>query len=441
MTLDNPAYRIPRRSIEGHEAHWVKLFDPPTASPPIPELLMPTNPVPAFVAATIPGAKESIPATVRRNLLHGLDITLWDGREARLMTFRDPDVPLAAGGTYPGSTIRVPRGVIFHGWTHGQGPPPHTIHWHGIEPTPINDGVGHCSMELGQYVYQWQPNHIGSYFYHCHRNTPQHFEFGLFGFMIVEPPDAYDPTDGKNVGGYPRRTAANLTGFPEFPGFVGGELTSGDPHAMTVSYDAEALWVLDDIDTVWTHHAQDARATYPKHGDRPGVNDNFRGNAGGSAGHDDFFAFHDHNPTYFFVTGFGFPAPVGGTAAVEAGLTIPPDLNSGVAGMQVSVNARVGENVLIRVLCAAYASTTITFPVDVVIIAFDGRGLGVPPYGSYNHPFTLPAGTPIELSTARRFDALIRSETPVHDVATVTFTQNRNNARLFTGLIPIDIKA
>jgi hypothetical protein len=29
----------------------------------------------------------------------------------------------------------------------------------------------------------------------------------------------------------------------------------------------------------------------------------------------------------------------------------------------------------------------------------------------------------------------------VHDVATVRFVQTRNNAQLFTGLIPIDISA
>ena len=71
-------------------------------------------------------------------------------------------------------------------------------------------------MEIGWQTYQFQPNHIGSYFYHCHRNTFQHLEYGLYGFLIIEPPDAYDPADGKNVGGYPRRTAANLSQFTEF---------------------------------------------------------------------------------------------------------------------------------------------------------------------------------------------------------------------------------
>lgn len=439
MTFSDPALHIPRRNVTPHENTWVKIFDPPTASPPTPELLEPTNPVPAFVAQTIDGAKMDMRNTVRRTLLHGLDLTTWNGKELRFFSFTDPDIPLASNGTYPGPTIRVPRGVVFHGWTHGEGPPPHTIHWHGIEPTPINDGVGHCSMELGTYIYQWQPNFIGQYFYHCHRNTVQHFEFGLFGSLLIEPPDAYDPSDGKNVGGYPRRTAANLTDFPQFPGFVGGDLADGDPHAMTVPYDVEALWVLDDVDSVWRDLAPDARSTFPRHGDRPGINDNFRGDAGGGVGPDDFFAFHDFNPDFFFVTGQGFPAPVGSTVAIDPGITIPPDLNSGVSGMQVSVDAQVDQTILVRALCAAYVDTVITFPVDTVLIAFDGRALGVPPFGQYNHPITVPAGRPVEISTARRFDVLMRSETPVHDVATVEFRQPRNNAVVFTGQIPIDI--
>ncbi len=328
------------------------------------------------------------------------------------------------------TTIRVPRGVVFHGHAAGA-PSPHTIHWHGIEPTPLNDGVGHCSMEFGSYTYQWQPNFIGSYFYHCHRNTVQHFEFGLYGFLIIEPPDAYtvnnpntnsgpgQPVFQPNAGGYPRRTAANLTNFPQFPGFNSTPLHSPDPagvfptdpHAFTVPYDVEALWVLDDIDSAWHNQfAPGDHTTFPHMGSIPGTNDIFHQNPGGGG----FFAFNNYNPDYFVCTGVNFLGKGGSTADAvldPAIPVIPKELNSGVTGMQTAINAVRGQTILVRALCAAYVPITITFPVDVVIIAFDGRALGVPPFNQYNHPFLLPKGTPYELSTARRFDALIRVET------------------------------
>ena len=154
------------------------------------------------------------------------DIKMWDGKELEFFLIANPDVKEAKDGTFPGPTIRIPRGVVFHAYVTGHGQTPHTIHWHGIEPSAMNDGVGHSSMEIGEYTYQWQPNHIGSYFYHCHRNTIQHFEYGLYGFLIVEPPDAFD---GPNAGGYPRRTAANLTEFTEFTDFIAGELRAVIP--------------------------------------------------------------------------------------------------------------------------------------------------------------------------------------------------------------------
>jgi Multicopper oxidase len=487
MSFAKPAFHIPRRTVEqpaGEAGMWEKMspmFPANTQSPPPPEVLDPFNLPPGVRANIVPHvmaaagfqSQVSTPFTIQRDLLHGARMDTWDERRDGLtfFLFRDKDNPATEGGTYPAATIRVPRGAVFHSATEGHGPPPHTIHWHGIEPTSINDGVGHCSMEIGQFVYQWQPQAIGQYFYHCHRNTVQHMEFGLFGSLIVDPPDAFfasikklvvdpearkvqvvlnDVPIGAGRDGL-RRTAANLVTpvadfRPMFPGFIGGDPVQGvfvpdplgqfptDPHAFTVPYDVEALWVLDDRDSVWSDFAPDAFAFFPRNGQEPGVDDEFK-----------IGFFNDYNADYWFVTGVpvvpldrkkrlgnvgavhpAAPPPLGGIGGIPVpdGL-IPPTLNSGVSGTQIAVNAKVGQTILVRCLDAAYNSARLTFPVDVVINAFDGRSLGVPPFGKYNNAFLLPAGAPLLLCTARRFDALIRAAAPIRSFVKVEFIDSQ----------------
>lgn len=81
MSFSKPSYKITRRSVEGYEGTWVKSFNPPKESPPTPELLEPTNPVPAFIASTVAGATILIPNTIRPHLMHGTELKMWDGRE------------------------------------------------------------------------------------------------------------------------------------------------------------------------------------------------------------------------------------------------------------------------------------------------------------------------------------------------------------------------
>lgn len=403
MSFTNPAFHVDRISVIGEEAEFVKMFDPRPvgASPILPERLNPTNPVPEVMQA-LGQAIVTIPHTRSFDLLSGLALTTWDNlKTINFFTIRDKNLTTLGGPQYPSSTIRVPRGVVFHGDLHGKGPPPHTIHWHGIEPTPMNDGVGHCSMEIGSYIYQWQPNFIGSYFYHCHRNTVQHFEFGLLGNLFILPPDAYfasiaavDPLTGDvTLNSIPVgacsdgrfRMAVNMETLPlavqdKFPGFIGGDpvygaagpddVGVGDPHAFTIPYDVEAMWLLDDRDSNWSDLASGAFDTFPVFGDTPGVNDDFNANNNG------FFAFNDFHADYWWITGVPVPAPPGGKASIPPDLLLPAELNSGVSGTQISVNAQVGDTILVRCLDAAYNSAKVYFPVDVVIIGWDGRALG-----------------------------------------------------------------
>lgn len=116
-----------------------------------------------------------------------------DGGEFEMWTFETEN----SGRIYPAPLVRVTEGQVFHG-TIRPSKRVHTIHWHGIEPDPRNDGVGHTSFEVsGSYTYQWQPDRgqpgnpnvgaAGTYFYHCHVNTTLHVQMGMFGPLIIDP--------------------------------------------------------------------------------------------------------------------------------------------------------------------------------------------------------------------------------------------------------------
>ena len=156
------------------------------------------------------------------------------------------------GGSFPSPAIRVTEGQIVHTELSVNMMWAHTIHHHGIEPSTENDGVGHLSWDVmnGTYTYQWRPMHAGTYFYHCHTNTPLHAEMGMYGALIVDP----KPTPGDPVG--TKRA------------FYNGPI-----------YDVEAVWVADEIDPAW-HTLQWAAGT-----------------CGGDVG------LNNLNPRYFIITG------------------------------------------------------------------------------------------------------------------------------------------
>ncbi|MEK6663220.1 MAG: multicopper oxidase domain-containing protein [Pseudomonadota bacterium] len=156
------------------------------------------------------------------------------------------------GGSFPSPAMRVTEGQIVHTkltvgmmWMH-------TIHHHGIEPSQENDGVGHLSQDVtnGTYTYQWRPKNAGTYFYHCHTNTPLHAEMGMYGGLIVDPkPNPADPVGTKRA-------------------FANGPI-----------YDVEAIWAADEIDPAW--HTLEWAA----------------GTCGGDVG------LNNLNPKYFIITG------------------------------------------------------------------------------------------------------------------------------------------
>src|SRR3954466_4228188 len=110
-------------------------------------------------------------------------LRMHDGFELRHWGFEDE----RGDRGLPSPLIRVREGQVVHTQLKAS-KGPHTIHHHGIEPDSHNDGVGHTSFDVNtRYTYQWCAATAGTFFYHCHVNTPLHVQLGLFGGLIVDP--------------------------------------------------------------------------------------------------------------------------------------------------------------------------------------------------------------------------------------------------------------
>lgn len=173
-----------------------------------------------------PPTPDRVPAdvTFERQVYSSGRVTMPDGRRVEMWGFRDPLSSGADGDKpFPSPLIRVRQGQVVH-TVMRSGKATHTIHHHGLDPSTFNDGVGHLSFEVSaDYTYQWSPHSAGTYFYHCHKNTVLHFEMGMYGPLIVDPPEGR------------------------------GTLFSGGPR-----YDVEAIWAIDDVDPTWRELGADA---------------------------------------------------------------------------------------------------------------------------------------------------------------------------------------
>lgn len=295
---------------------------------------------------------------------------------------------------FPGTTIRVREGELVHshlGPRFGS----HTIHHHGIEPTPMNDGVGHATFLVGGggYTYQWIAPPAGTYFYHCHKNTVLHFEMGMYGLLISDPDVPGAPfLDGRSGMVYRQDSLRN--------------------------YDKEVLWVIDDMDSRWH---EDVIAM----GHSVGIGK--VGNEFLTSADNTNVNLHRFDPDFFLVSGV-FASPV------EQNVISNP---------AVSPTVTRGETILFRVLNAAYTMVTIRFPspLNPEVIAMDGRTLGRAPFVQYANPFGLSGlGGEMRLSTAQRWDLLLNTSVPAGTYSvTIEYRHWVTQALLRTVTVPIVI--
>jgi len=268
--------------------------------------------------------------TFNRSIDMNIPLTMDDGTVVTMWGFADTGSGGGGGGggmanaTYPSAAMRLTQGQIAHSVLNVGMMWMHTMHHHGIEPADSSDGVGHITWDVynGTYTYQWKPSHAGTFFYHCHTNTVLHAEMGMYGAIIVDP--------------------------PEGP----GTLFSGGP-----TYDAEAFWVVDEIDSNWH--------TLPWNA----------GTCGGDVG------LNDLNPDYFVITG------VDGSG------------NSAMNLEPISATIQLGQKLLARYICAGYYPQHLRF----------GGGLTGTIYQSDGRPLPNPVTvSSIRAAAAERYDIIFK---------------------------------
>jgi FtsP/CotA-like multicopper oxidase with cupredoxin domain len=336
---------------------------------------------------------------LERQLLANTEAVFPDGEKLPMWTIEDREDPVN-GKTFPSRLIRTVEGDIVHARVHNA-TNTHTIHWHGIEPSPINDGVGKHSFEVsGNFVYQFATNQAGTFFFHCHKNTTLHFERGLYGLFIVDPKKPATP---------------EAAGIPEPPYPTGGPgfVAALNPPTNVRKYDIEAAWVFDDIDTSWVKLGHNAFMQKCDKDDPIGRNnpDNFTNDG----------VLNNFRPDVFAVTGH------------LRRKTDTTPFN------EIAVNARVGDTILIRALNASYSIQEYRIGLPLEVIGMDGHPLGVPPFGSYSQPIKRQANEPFRLTSAMRHDLLITADQPGSFPVEVKFIQWITGEELYTARTSINI--
>jgi hypothetical protein len=230
---------------------------------------------------------------------------------------------------------------------------------------------------------------------------------GLYGLLLIDPPD-------------PAAPAVPVTYTTGGPGFAARfNPAAVVPTDHVVRYDIEAAWVADSIDSRWHNLGHNAfmQDSVP---DDPVNPANFTQDG----------ILNDFRPDIFVLTGIARrkndPTPF--TAAENP-----------LFGALVAPTVGVGQTLLIRVLNADYIIHQITLGIDVEVIAMDGRALGATPETQYSRPFRIPAGTSFRLTSAMRWDLIIRPTVAGTIPATVEFLNQITGTRLYTAQTTITV--
>lgn len=97
----------------------------------------------------------------------------------------------AFNGQVPGPTIRVQKGQRLRVLYENGLDAPSTVHWHGIDAPFAMDGVTWKGKPIApgeSFVYEYELNQEGTFWYHPHFDTARQVDLGLYGAVVVTDP-------------------------------------------------------------------------------------------------------------------------------------------------------------------------------------------------------------------------------------------------------------
>ena len=142
-----------------------------------------------FLASALPSEYESS-LDARGAAVKKFTITLtWEATD--VVGAAQPRDMILMNGTLPGPALHLNVGDNVQFLVHNKLPFGTSVHFHGIEQkgTPWSDGVPGLSQKPiapgASFLYEWQANAYGTYFYHAHRKGQ--IMDGLYGPILVQP--------------------------------------------------------------------------------------------------------------------------------------------------------------------------------------------------------------------------------------------------------------
>jgi FtsP/CotA-like multicopper oxidase with cupredoxin domain len=180
------------------------------------------------------GSTSSIEPHARRRLrVHVTEKAgVYGDRPGRSYVLQGGDRPPASDSiAFPSTTLVLRQNEPTEIAVINRGRGPTTVHWHGIELESFYDGIGGWSgwgkrlapviAPGDSFVARLTPPRAGTFIYHTHVDEPEQMAAGLFGALVVVPPNASADTTDRlfviGMGGPHDDAPPSVNGSPRPP--------------------------------------------------------------------------------------------------------------------------------------------------------------------------------------------------------------------------------